>query len=459
MQSGVSRTGSAMITCVIFLVIFTALAIGLATISGANLQVADNQQEANRAFASAESGLDVLRYWLNRVKLPSSTPAAQYLSATISAVQNDLQTSGVSSLVVANDGAIAPVTLNGVTGQTFSGQIAADPGNPNVLQLRIRGASGTAVRTIQVQFSIEPYRFPIFNYGIATKGALRFPQNPTLTGAASNWEADIYVESSNDLTALQVGGNTNFDGDIDIANPLANVDFQGNVQIAGDTGQAAIDNHVEVGVEPVDFPVPDTARFAGYATGGAIDPNSTSAPGVTLVNAVIPAGMDPTFGGNVTIQGILFIEQPNVVTFTKNVQLDGLIVADGDATNPGTNAISFQGNFASSTYPLGSEFDALRSVLLRQPQDKVLVQDVDHAFGASPLATLLSRGQVGDHLDDGRLHRTRTILRAAARDRHHQIRGHIIRVEQMRQRILKLFPELLPAVRSAHGPKMTARCP
>lgn len=361
MKTRTFHKGSALVICVIFVAVFAALAVGLATISGANLQIADHQQEVNRAFANAESGLDVLKYWLNRVRIPSSTPTSQYLSATVSAIQNDLQDTGVSNLVVTNDGAIPPVTLSGAVGQTFSGQISADAGHPGLLQLRISGTSGNAARTIQVQFSIEPYRFPIFNYGIATKGALRFPQNPTLTGAASNWEADIYIESAGDITALQVGGNTNFDGDIDIANPLAAVDFQGDVQIAGDTGQAAIDNHVEVGADPVDFPLPETTRFASYATGGAIDPNSTSVSGVTLVNAVIGADMDPTFTGNVTIQGILYVEQPNVVTFTKNVQLQGLIVADGDAHNPGTNAINFQGNFSSGPYPPDSQFDPLRS--------------------------------------------------------------------------------------------------
>ena len=77
-----------------------------------------------------------------------------------------------------------------------------------------------------MSFHVKPYKFPIFNYGMATKGALQFPQNPTLTGAAENWEADIYVESANDILAVSVGGNTNFDGDIDIGNPLGTVELR-----------------------------------------------------------------------------------------------------------------------------------------------------------------------------------------------------------------------------------------
>jgi hypothetical protein len=211
---------------------------------------------------------------------------------------------------------------------------------------------------------------------MATKGSLNFPQNPTLAGAIENWEADLYIESLSDMLAVQVLGNANFDGNVDIANPLATVDFQGAVQIAGDTGQTAIDNHVNVGVPPVEFPVPLTSPFQAYATGGDIDPNVLTASGSTLVNTVIPAGMNPSFTGNVIIQGILFIEQPNVVTFGSNVQLQGLIVADSQPTAAGASEINFEGNFASGPYPSGSEFDAIR----QEQGSSIIAPDFDLSF-------------------------------------------------------------------------------
>ena len=342
------------------LVVCSALAVGLAALSGANLEIADNQQKTNQAFASAESGLEVIRYWLGRVQMPSTTPPPQYLSTVISTVRSDLLANGITSLTLHDDGTIPSVTLNATTGQSFSGQLHCDPCTPQIIEATVSGTSREMVRTIQVDFSIEPYSFPIFDYGIATKGSLNFPQNPTLSGAAENWEADLYVESLDNILAVQVGGNTNFDGNIDIGNPLGTVDFQGDVQIAGDTGQTAIDNHINVGAEPVEFPIPETSPFQSYATGGNLDPNTLTATGSTLANVVIPAGMNPTFTGNVTIQGILYIEPPNVVTFGKNVELQGLIVADGAAASPGTNEIHFQGNFASGPYPSDSQFDAIR---------------------------------------------------------------------------------------------------
>lgn len=345
----------------IVLMVVSALSAALAGFSAGNLQIARNHGQLNRAFANAESGLEVTRYWLSRVRVSSLTPPSAYLTAVIADAQSDLQESNVANFVVNNDGSVRPVPLDSATGQVFSGLWSVDTSDPTILEIASTGASGIASRTVAVHFNIEPYRFPIFNYGIATKGAIRFPQNPTLTGAAQNWEADIYIESNNNLVALEVGGNANFDGDIDIGNPSANVSFGGDIQIAGDFGQTAVDEHVAIGVGPVEFPVPDTTRFRQYATGPVIDSTtSLAAPGMTLVNATIQAGTNPTFTGNVTIQGVLLIETPNVVTFGSNVVLQGLIVTTGDASSSSTNQINFEGNFASGPYPLDPQFDTIR---------------------------------------------------------------------------------------------------
>ena len=358
----VFHKGSALIACMIVLVIVSAMSVALAALSAANVQIARNQGRGNQAFANAESGLEVTRYWLSHVRVPSSTLTSDYLSTVIVDVRSDLQDNSVTDFVVANDGSVGPVTLDPNTGQVFSGQWSVDATHPTILDIASTGASGIASRTVGVHFSIEPYRFPIFNYGIATKGAIRFPQNPTLTGASQNWEADIYVESNNDLIAIEVGGNANFDGDIDIGNPSANVSFGGDVQIAGDFGQTAVNEHVTIGAEPVEFPVPDTARFEPYATGPVIDSTtSLAAPGMTLINAKVQANTNPTFPGNVTLQGVLFIEAPNIVTFGSNVVLQGLIVAEPSTASWGANQINFEGNFASSSYPAGSQFDAIRN--------------------------------------------------------------------------------------------------
>jgi len=354
------RCGAALIVSMIFVLVFSSLGLALFSMASANVQIASNQHKVNRAFASAESGMQVTRYWLSRVLIPASTPSSDYLSAIIDAVQNDLAANNISNLVVNNDGSIPTVTLDSATGQTFSGRIQISAGSPQIVQAFATGSCGGITRTIRVNYNIQPYEHPIFNFGLATKGPLDFPGNPTFAAVNSNWEADVYVESLNNPLALCVIGNTNFDGDVNIGNPAGTANFGGDVLIAGDHGQAAIDNHVHIGADPVDFPVPMADHFRQYTTGEVIDSTTDLSKGITVTNAVIRAGTNPYFAGSVIVKGVLFVEWPNQVTFGRNVNLQGIIVADGDVNNPATNSLTFVGNFDTDPFPPDPQFDVMR---------------------------------------------------------------------------------------------------
>jgi hypothetical protein len=339
------------------------MVVGLATQTGANLQIADSQRKTNRAFANTESGLEISRYWLQRIKIPSSTPPAQYFSAIVATVQDGLATEGISNFVVNGDGSIPPVTLDDQGPQIFSGKWYRDASDPAILRVWAVGSSGMASRTIAVDYKIAPYRFPLFNYGIATKGPLVLEYNPRFLAATESWEADIYVESATSLTAVDIEKNATFAGNLDIGNPLAGVTTGGSLDLGGTVNYIAEEDRPE-------FPVPDVQRFRPYATGAVIGPTTDlSGSSITLTNAVIAAGTNPTFTGNVTIQGILYLEAPNRVMFTKNTTLQGMIVAEGNVNDPGTNQISFgdpsdpktPSNFSSGPYPAGAQFDAIRN--------------------------------------------------------------------------------------------------
>jgi hypothetical protein len=334
----------------------------MASMSGVNVQFASNHHNLNSALAAAQSGQEVVRYLLGRVLISSATPQDQYFSEIVSAVQTDQANNSITGITVAADGSIPAVTLDSTTGRNFDGQLLIDPSQPTVLQACVTGHSGLTSRTITLSYDIQAYEFPIFNFGLATKGPLDFPGNPTLVAANEAWEADVFVESAGNAIAVQVGGNLNFDGDINIGNASANVDFGGAVQIAGEFGATAIDNHVTIGMDSPEFPTPDTDRFVQYATGSVID-SSTDLSHITLTNATIAAGTNPVFEDSVIIEGVLFIESPNVLTFERNVALQGIIVGNGDLVNPDTtaNRIDILGNFAGQTYPSGAEFDAIRT--------------------------------------------------------------------------------------------------
>ncbi len=354
-----NRRGAVLIISMIFVLIFSALAVSMATLSGTNVQLASNQHKVDCAFASTESGQEAMRYWLTHVEFPSSTLPSDYFGAIVSTLQYDLDANNISNITVHNDGSISPVTLDSATGQGFEGDLINDS-NDNILQLQVTGGA-EITRTIRVHYDIEPYEYPIFDFGLATKGPVHFLGNPTVRGINSNNEADIFIESGNTNLAMLVTGNTNFDGDINIGNSTANADFWGDIKIGGDTGQTAIDNHVHIGAESPEFPLPDTQHFQQYATGDVIKSSTDLTDSRVLTNATIKAGTDPNFLGNIIIEGILYIKQPNIVTFSGNVDSRGMIVAQGDVDNPGTNSISFLGNFETNPYPSGVQFDAIRS--------------------------------------------------------------------------------------------------
>ena len=356
------RRGSALVACTIILVVASALAVSLATLSATNLQAADTQQEANRAFASTESGLEIMRYWLGRVRVPSATPPSHYISTIIALVQSDLAANGVSNFRVNNDGSVPAVLLDSTTGQNFRGQWSADAGDPAILRVTVNGLSGTAARTITVQFVIAPYHFPIFNFGLATKGPLVLTYNPRFMAATQGWEADIYVESLDSVVAVDIGKNATLAGNLSIGNPMGTVSCGGTLNMGGTLSHVAEEDRPE-------FPVPDVAHFRQDATGPLINSSTDlSGASTTWANAIVAAGTNPYFAGNVTIQGILYIESPNRVMFSRNTTLQGMIVAEGDVNSPGTNQISFgdpldpstPSNFSSGPYPAGAQFDALR---------------------------------------------------------------------------------------------------
>jgi len=356
------RRGAALILSMVFVIVFAALAVSMAAMSGTNVQIANNEHKVNGAFTSAESGLEIMRYWLGSILISSSTSPSDYFAAIVDTLQGNLADADISNITVHGDGSIPVVSLDSSSERGFAVQIQSDTGTPTVLQVYVTGSYGETTRTIRVDFNIQPYEHPIFNYGLATKGPLSFPGNPTITAVNAAWEADMFIESSGSDIALDVGGNTNFDGNINIGNEDANATFGGDVQIAGDHGQEAIDNHVFIGMDTPEFPEPDVDHFLQYATGEIVDGSTDLTKGITLTNATIQAGTNPVFDGSVTVQGILFIQSPNKVTFSRNVTLRGIIVADGNIDNPepGTNRIDFLGNFDTAPYPSDPEFDAIR---------------------------------------------------------------------------------------------------
>jgi hypothetical protein len=347
-----NRKGAVLLLSMIILAIIAAWAVSISTMTDTNVQLAENQRKVNLARTSAESGLDILRFWLGRVYMPGDTAPNERFNYLATHLKNDLEENGISNIpifidvnVISIAGQNNPVLLNSSTGQCFSAKIQTTD-NINVLRMDVTGYAGDINRTIRVNYNLGTRAHTVFDYGVATKGALELQGSAEIDGNI-DLDAGVYIESENDANALSIIGNSHIAGDVDITNPDAIVLLQGKkASIGGETGQAAIDNHVTRGAPPVDFPVPIPTYFEHYVT-NTYDPNNVSDE---YENVKIPPEANPIFA-SVTLKGVVFIEVPNIVTFTGNTEITGIIVGNGSLSdNSRTNLISFLGTVNS--YPV-----------------------------------------------------------------------------------------------------------
>jgi len=359
-----SRKGAALILSMIFVLILSALAASIATFSATNVQVSDNQRQANRALVSAQSGLEVMRYYLSGIKVSGTVAPANRLQAIAAQLQSKLSSAAGTYIVSSYDASaktltVPSVLLSSESGQAFNVTISYGDDYETVT-MDITGTSRQVSRKIRTNFNFATVGNPIFDWGIATKGPLNMQGNIEVEGFNENIEASVYIESFNSILALQMTGKSSIAGKVTIANGAAIVDISNSSSVFGAQGAAAM-NHIKIGNDPCEFPTPNPAEFVQYIQhtfNPAVDPTSN----VTLTNVEIPANANPSFSGHAVIRGIMYVRAPNVVRFTGNAEIHGLILAEGDLDNPSPgNFLDFGGtvdSYDASTLP-PEQFGAL----------------------------------------------------------------------------------------------------
>jgi Tfp pilus assembly protein PilX len=365
------RKGIALVVAMIFVMVFSALSVAMFSMSSGNSLVASNLHKGNAARSCAESGLEVVRYYLAQAEIPGTLPQSQWfgelkdqllggiLPNTVTANYVVDEDAGLSAVNLGSES--YPITLG--SNQSFIAEVWTD--SDDRINICVTGFAGDIERKIQGSFIYgeKPEPYSVFDFGVATKGPLGLSGNILLDGVNISVESDVYIESLNYNQSLEIIGNSQIAGDVKIVNPDAYVTLQGGqAGIGGETGVEAIQNHVVIGAPQTQFPMPNTSHFEPYVTGITIDSSTDLNAVTTLDNVRIAANTNPTFSSDVQIRGVLYIEQPNVVDFSGNADITGVIVGDGDYTdNSATNQLVFRGNVSSSSVAeLPESFGALR---------------------------------------------------------------------------------------------------
>ncbi len=361
------RGGSSLIISMFFLVVFSALAVSMVSLSDTSVQIVQNHHEANYALASAESGLEVIRYYLSTVSVSGSVSPANRLQTLAGTLQSTLVAAGATNISATYDAAsdtisVSSVVLDSQSSQSFTASVGYG-GDFDTLELDITGSGGQFTRRIRTNFGFAPTASGAFDFGVASRGPLSLDGNASLTGLNDPTEANVYIESNNENEALVMSGNSEIAGEVSISNPSAYVTLGSSSDVGGQTGQDAADNHVYTGVATIELPVAVTNIFEPYAI-NIVDSSTTTDGNITFENIKIIEGTNPTFSGNIDINGVVYIESPNHVVFSGNTTITGVVVAEGDADFPEAgDQIEFTGNLSSqgvSQLPAGAAFDGLR---------------------------------------------------------------------------------------------------
>lgn len=378
-------TGISSVLAMMYLVLFSTLAVGFFAAITTATQIAANEQRSARARLAAESGMAFLRYHLATAALPARTPPNQLFDALAASLRAKLDDTpnmpaGSSTIGVSSDGNTITIPGDGVSrialdsdGSGFRAVIRKLM-NGEKIEVDVYGstANTTFERAISLQYANFPSPASIFNFGVASKGKISMTGNVAIKGSSGNANMGSVLSAwMDDPVALSMIGNGKISGHVSFTNPDASPNISTNSTIAGlHTNDAGFDDVVHKGVDPPEFPVVDNSLFEQYVPG----PNDTGpsvitgdkSGNLTLKNLRIKAGANPTFSGNIKIQGVIYIESPNKVKFSGNTTIQGVIVAETDdnnneSLNLSQNLLNFAGNvnFSDvSTLPNTSDFPA-----------------------------------------------------------------------------------------------------
>ncbi len=188
----------------------------------------------------------------------------------------------------------------------------------------------------------------LFDYGIASRGRIIMTGNARVLGVNDPHEADILSATYSTPEAVRLTGNPTIDGDVSTCSPFSYVSITGNPDIGGHTDWDVIQDHIHTGIGDVAFPEIDPTVFEPFAT-NLVDSSTNTNGNRTFENIRIAAGTNPTFSGNTTIRGVVFIEAPNEVRFTGNLDFTGVIVTEDAGEDAyDDNTIRFTGNMTSA---------------------------------------------------------------------------------------------------------------
>jgi len=355
-----SRRGIALLMTLIFLALFASLAVGLAAATDMNAAVARNRYNNSQAAALAETGVQLVQKHVGGLYVPRTHGAADLHQA----IGQQLRTALNSSSMVNAAGITwdsSAVTVPAITlaradnrSGTVNITIAAAGGvlDHTTVTITSTGQFANATRTATYNMTVQRGHTALDDFGVASKSSITMGGNADIRGANQADEGSILSATYSTANAIQGNGTPYISGDACVVNPNGHIAM----------GNGTVGGRELIGVEEPQWPQVDQDVFSPYATNTC----TSGGQNITLSNVRIPPNTNPTFSGNVTILGVMYVQTPNKVTFTGNCTITGVIVCQTPTVdNLTANSVEFKGTVDSSpveNLPAGSQYDGLRDL-------------------------------------------------------------------------------------------------
>lgn len=375
------RHGVSSVLAMLYLILFSAMSVGFYAAVTTAATIGTTDTRVHEAQATAESGVAFVRYHLASLDMPSGLDPDKafeecymQLAARLDGTGNlNGGLVGYTAPSASGPGVISIPDGNGfvsVGGRQAFRAVITQKGQLLTVKIIAQSGGMTTARAVETDFAVAQNASNIFDYGVASRSSITLDGNARITGASVASLGSVLSTTKTAAAAISLGSNASISGDVSLSDPEGIVIVAANASIAGSKNSAVYSQNIHKGVPEPEFPTIDTRAFEPFATNILSEVGKKYDAGV-LRNIRIKAGTNPEFSSNMEVEGVIYVETPNRVTFSSNTTIRGVIVAQNNPTGtPGTgvgqNMISMSSNvklYGVETLPATADFPpALRAL-------------------------------------------------------------------------------------------------
>ena len=336
------RRGVACIIAMLFLVLFSVLAVGFYASTTTAAQMARNDVVGSEAQLSAESGVRFARRQFIRAALtPAADPNAtftQLFTKLCAQLNGTANMAGHNPSRYTDAAGVDTIAIPGISGSasspSYNWMSLGTGGQARVLVSR--SASDLLVTTWGRSGGTDPFTRVIRVYYRGSRGSWTPPgpgllsRSPVvMSNGAEIAGGDITVATTQANTApLNISGGAKIDG---------NFGYTANSRAPVINNGARVTGQILTNIAPPTFPEVDGSIFESFVPSSSepqgpkvITAASNIPSGAVLTNIRIKANANKTFGNAAQLNGVIYIESPNRISFGGGSRINGIIVTDNN---------------------------------------------------------------------------------------------------------------------------------